>query len=313
MKKSVLCASLWILLFFVGCAKERLTLQLNLDQGSTYAMRVTTEQKMSQTVQGQQFAMDQTTMMEYVYDVTEVDEMGNTTIKMTYDKIGFTQDGPMGRTEYRSWEDTGTVPMTAKAFAVMAGKNVTMELSRRGHVTHISGTESIIDAMLKEFDLSIDDEMKKELEENLKRQFGEEAFKETMNEMFAVYPDRPVGIGDTWQAKAVVQMGFPMAIHNTWRLKGIKDGKVYVEVNSKIEPNTETSVKQMGMEMTYDVSGNQKGSLVLDESTGWLIEADLKQQFGGEVVVVGAQLGEAQTAGFTISMTGTVTVETIEQ
>ncbi len=313
MKRLFRYLSLVVFLFIVICAREKITLQLNLEQGSTYTMRVTTEQKISQTMHEQKFDMNQTIIVEYFYDVVELNEEGNAIVKMTYRKVGFNQDGPMGRIDYKSWEEPTTVPMAAKAFAALVGKSLTMEISPQGRVSHISGTDKILDAILKEFDSPMDNAAKKETEQHLKRQFGEDAIRETMNDMFAIYPKKPVGVGDTWHGEAVMAMGFPVVIHNTWRLKGIKNGKVYLDVNSKIKPNSEASVTQMGMEMTYDVSGDQKGSMVLDESTGWLREAELKQQFEGKIVVSGAMYGEAQTMEYPVSISGSSTIETIEE
>ncbi len=313
MKKIHLCSLLVVFLFIVSCTKERITLQLNLEQGVTYTRRVTTEQKISQTVQNQQFEMAQTMILEYGYDVTEVDDTGNTTVKISYANIGFTQDGPMGRTEYKSWEDADTVPMAAKAFAVMLGKNFTVVLSPQGRIARILGTESMLEEMIKAYDMPMDDRMRKEMEVSLKKQFGEEALKETLNDMFAIYPDRPVGIGDSWRTKTVVAMGFPMTIHHTWRLKRIEDGKVYIETSAKIEPNTDVKVTQMGMEVTYDISGEQKRSLVLDESSGWLREGEIEQQVGGKILVSSTPYGQPETIEYPITMSAKSTIETIEQ
>lgn len=313
MKKIFLCLSLAVLLFTVGCEKERTTLQLNLKQGALYTRRVTTEQKVSQTVRGQRLDMEQTMILEYGYDVTKVDDMGNATVRITYTNIGFTQDSPMGRIDYKSWEDTDSTPTAAKAFAAMPGKSFTIVLSPQGRITRIVGSESMLEDIIKAYDMPMDDNTRKQIVASLKKQFGEEALKETMNNMFAIYPDRPVGIGDSWSAKIAVTTGFPVIFHHTWKLKRIEDGKVYIEMNSKIEPNTAARVTQMGMEMTYDVRGEQKGTLVLDESSGWLSEADIKQMFKGNIVISSGRSGQKETMEYPIAMSGTSTIETIER
>jgi hypothetical protein len=104
-----------------------------------------------------------------------------------------------------------------------------------------------------------------------------------------------------------------MTFHHTWRLKRIEDGKVYIEMKSKIEPNAEARVSQMGMEMTYDISGEQKGTLVLDESSGWLSESEIKQNFKGKIVISSGPYGQKETMEYPVAMSGTSTIETIEQ
>lgn len=299
-------------LYFACQGGRKINLCLNLKQGTNYKYRLTTEQNISQTVQGQKVDVNQTTIMECIYDVKEVDEAGNTTVKFTYSKIGFIQDGPLGRIEYKSWEKADEVPLMVKAFASLVDQSLTIEMSSKGKVFKISGAGILIEKMLKLYDIPENDEMMNTIKENLKNHFGDEAIKETMEKMFAIYPNKPVGVGDSWHAKFSLAKGFPMILSSVWKVRSIKDGKVYIDVYTKIEPNKEADVMQIGgAEMSYELSGEQKGSMLLDEATGWCMEAKMDQDFEGKVNVSGGMFKESQE--WPINVSGSVTIETIKQ
>jgi hypothetical protein len=104
-----------------------------------------------------------------------------------------------------------------------------------------------------------------------------------------------------------------MTLVNVWKLRSIKNGKVHIDIYTKIEPNTKTSLMQIGdMKMSYVLSGEQKGYIIVDTLTGWVIESTIEQSFEGKVNIAGGMFGEGQEMGWPISITGTVTIEILE-
>lgn len=313
--KSLFRSLLLITLFIiVNCIGQKINLRLDIKQGTKYKSRITADQKISQTIQNQQIEMDQTIIMEFSYDVIDVNKAGNMIVKITYDEIGYIIDGPMGKVAYKSWEDPDSVPLMAKGFVGLLGQSLTMEITSRGKIINVSGTDKIIDNMLEDFDLPIDDEMKEQMEENMKNQFGDDAMNEMMQKMFAIYPEEPVGIGDSWHAKFVFTKGFPMILNNTWKLREIKNGKMYIDIYSKIEPNKDAKLMQMGgVEISYELSGEQKGYIIVDTLTGWLIGSKIDQEFEGKISTSGSMYGMEQDIEMPISTSGSIIIETIEE
>lgn len=296
-----------------SCAGKKVLLQLRLTEGLSRTSRVTTTQHIVQTLQGQTIDMEQSIIMEYIYDVLTVTEEGDATIKLTYSKIGFIQDGPLGKTEYRSWEEGKEVPLMAQGFASLVGQSVTMTLTPQGRVSEVSGFDALLDQVMKNFDMPSGSEMKEQLEENLRKQFGDVAFKETMEKMFAIYPDKPVGIGDSWSAEYTLTAGFPMIISNTWTVKAIVGDKVTVGVNSTIQPNKEGTLPQIGgVNITYEIQGTQQGHIILDTLSGWLWEGEVKQQMDGTMSMSGGMFGASEGMKWPIQMESVVQIETIE-
>jgi hypothetical protein len=309
MKKT--CGFLLAIIFMIiNCAGPKIDLKFNIKPGSVYSYKVTTEQQISQTIQGKVVDMDQTIIMEYRYDVKEINDQGNTVVDIVYERIGYMQDGPLGHIDYKSWEDNKEIPLLAQGFASLVDQGFTMEISPHGSVVAITGTEKIIDKMIKDMDLPESNGMTEEIKQGMQNQFGDAALKETMKSMFSIYPDRPVGVGDSWQATWNMSKGFPMILNNTWKLKEINDTEVILDVYTKVESNKEAILSQMGgMEMSYDLSGEQSGSMVLDRVTGWCTRSQLDQIFEGTIRATGEMFGGQEGLEWPIKVAGTVTIE----
>ena len=315
MKK--ICGFLLLMIFvIISCAGPKIDLKFDIKPGSVYKCRVTTNQQISQTIQGQVVDMDQTITMEYRYDVKEINDQGNTIVDIVYERIGYMQDGPLGKIDYRSWEDNKEIPALAQGFASLIDQGFTMEISSQGTVVDIKGGDKIIDKMVKDMDLPASDEMTEKIKQSMQNQFGDAALKETMKSMFSIYPDRPVGVGDSWQATWTMSKDFPfpMILNNTWKIKEISDTEVILDIHTKVESPEEAILTQsLGPEIFYDLSGEQSGSMVLDRITGWCTKSQLDQIFEGTIRASDGVSGGQEGLEWPIKVAGTVTIESIKE
>jgi len=296
----------------VQCAREKITLQLAVKPGDTFVTRTTNVQQISQTIQNVTNELAQEITMDLRYDVLSQKADSSSMIKMTYERIGFSQRGPFGSFEYRSWESPDEVPLAAQGFAILVGKSIEIELSTDGKVIGVSGHDAILDDMLESLEMTLDDNTRAMLKDNFKRQFGQDAVKENMGRMFVFYPDKPVGSGDSWNSIVKLATGIPLIVNNQCRITDIKDGKVMLAVESKIEPNKDERVTQvMGMDMFYDVHGMQEGTIVLDSISGWTLEGHLEQTFEGAVKITSQQVPE-ESMDIPMTVSSTITYATIE-
>lgn len=314
MKK--LCCFFLLLIFLIAnnCTGPKIELRFNVKPGTIYTYKVTTDQLISQTIKGQVLDMNQTIIMEHRYEVIEINDAGNTIVEIVYDKVGYMQDGPLGKIEYRSWEDTTDIPMIARGFASLVGQEFLVEISSQGSVVDVKGTDKIIKKMLEDLDLPAVGAMKEEMERNMRNQFGDDAFKENMKSMFNFYPDRPVGVGDSWQATWRMSKGFPMILHNTWKITKMNETEVFLDVYTKVESNKAATLMQIGgIEMSYDLSGEQKGTVVVDRETGWCTKSHLEQTFEGMIRTSGGMFGAQDGMEWPIEVAGTITIESTKE
>ena len=306
---------LFALIFLtIVCAGPKIDLRFNIKPGSVYNYKVTTEQQITQTIQGNVVDMEQTIIMEYRYDVKEINEQGNTIVDIVYERIGYMQDGPLGKIDYRSWEQNEEIPVLAQGFASLVDQGFTMEISSQGSVVGITGADKIIDKMIKDMDLPTSGGMTEGVKQSMQNQFGDAALKETMKSMFSIYPDKPVGVGDSWHATWSMTKGFPMILNNTWKIKAINDTEVVLDISTKVQSNKDAQLTQIGgMEMSYDLSGEQTGSMVLDRITGWCTRSQLDQEFEGTIRASGGMFGEQEGLEWPIKVVGTITIESSDE
>jgi len=289
-------------------AADEILLRFNLKEGKTYSMEMKSNQEISQTIQGQQIDMTQIVGMSYTYNVKKVDYEGNMTVEVVYDSVYFKQEGPMGQVEYDSANPDTDVPPLARGFAGLVGQKFTMEMTPMGIVKNVRGVDGLITNIVKQLNIA-DSNARISLEESLREQFGEEAMKDTLEKMTAIFPEGPVTIGESWTKKVEITTGTPMILDNTWTLKDRKEGVAFIQGDSVIRSNPEVpSVERGSMGINYELSGKQEGMIQVDEKTGWTIRGKLNQDFSGQVNIEKTEQMQ-DSLSWPISIKSTITLE----
>ncbi len=286
---SILVCALVILALLASCGggAKKLDLRLRLEAGQSYGAKMVADQTITQTLGGQTQTMTQTIGMAYTYDVQSVDADGTMQIKVTYDWILYKQDGPMGTVSYDSANPPATVPEAALGYAALVGRGFSMRLKPNGEIAEVQGVDEMLDQMLDALGVP-PGSARDELAASMQSQFGDEAMKESFEKAALFYPDKPVGIGDSWSKVISVETGIPMVLDTTWTLKARKGGVATVETRSAIQRNPKAQpVEMAGTTFTYEMSGEQSGTMQLDEKTGWLLGGTLKQNMAGQISAMG--------------------------
>lgn len=286
----------------------KVRLRLGLEQGKAYAMATVVEQKIDQDIQGRKVATSQRIGTDYTFEVQEVKRDGAMRAKVTYQRVRMEQDGPMGKVDYDSANPPEKVHALAQGAASLVGQSVTMELMPDGRITRLEGMDALFKRMLDgmEFPPGVP---KATMEEQLKRQFGDKAMRSSMEQLTAIYPEKPVAVGESWTRKARASVGFPMQVETTYTLKARKDGTALVGLKSKVAGDPKADPMKMGpLSMAFDVSGSQEGEMELDEATGWTKRAKITQDLSGKVKVEGMP-GQTEAMSWPITIQGTVAVE----
>jgi hypothetical protein len=279
---------------------DKLDLKLRLKKGEAYHVGVVVDQDITQTAPGaaQPQAMKQKIGMGYRMEVLDVDAEGKATLRTAYHDVSFRQESPAGVIAFDSSKPDGEVPPAARGFAALAGQQFTMALTRDGKVTEIRGVQEMLDAIVEKLDMP-PGPTRDAMAKTIKEQFGETAMREQMQNLFAFYPDQPVGVGDSWTQTVRISMGFPMVLENTYALKSRNAGVATIAVETKLGSNPDAKPLEMGtISIAYDLSGTQAGDLTVDEATGWTTAAKLKQDITGDMTVAAG--GNAQKVPLTI-------------
>jgi len=262
---------------------EKIQYQMRFKEGEKYYLRVVTEQKISQTVSGQEQNIEQTIGLGYDLDVKNVEPNGNAWVSYTYRWVKLIQKGAGGRVVYDSSEKGLPVPLMAQGFAALLEESFSLKTTPQGRVEAVEGLQTLRSNVGKKLP---EGPMKEAMMMGLKQFINEEGVKEMTESSMAIYPEKPVGIGDSWRKTVDLTQGAAMTIENEWILKDRKNGISFIEVKSSIKSNPKAVPMGMGStKVSYDISGKQQGLIELEELTGRLIRSKTNQEISGQMKV----------------------------
>jgi hypothetical protein len=206
--------------------------------------------------------------VDYSLAVDDVAGDGTMAVTMKYDAVRFRYKGPAGEAEYDSAKPPKDVPPVARGFAAVQGLAVKMRVSPSGQVVAVDRVEELKEQILRKLNLP-EGPQKATARKVLDEQFGEAAMKQNLQAMFALYPDQPVAVGDSWQRRVTTSKGLPAVLEATYTLKRRSSGVCTIEVHAKVSPNPDAPPVELGTgKMAYELNGEQKGTLEVDEGTG---------------------------------------------
>jgi hypothetical protein len=279
-------------------AGQKIQYKLNLRKGQSYYVRVISDSNVAQEMMGQKNVVEVTAGFGYRFDVKEVDEKGNGWVDCTFDWVKFRQKAPMMDVAYDSANKGSPVPAGAQGVAVFLGAGFSAKITPQGQVQEVKATEQLrknIEAQLPE-----GPERKQMLDAFEKQQLAE-SIKELCLSPMAVYPDKPVGIGDSW-SRTVSFRTQPLIFDNKWTLKDRKAGTAIIEAATGVKSNPE-ALQDAAVKMKLEMSGKRLGQIEIRESTGQIMRSKITQDLSGQMQT-GAATVSVKTHGInTFEMT----------
>jgi len=285
-----------VVLILTTCKVEKkVLLQLNFKEGKHYGLLMTTDQKISQEIQGQKMELDQTMKIGLDFNVVRVLDNGDAEIEVTYKRTGYRFYNPMiGTFEYDSDNPPAKIPPPALGFAALIGKGFTIVISPKGEVRELRGLDQMLAQVVNDLDLPPQAASAREqIVAALKKQFGDDATKEMLGQTFNIFPPDSIPIGGTWRKRIEMRSVYPMVIDARYTLQSIKENEAHISLSAEIGSNPKTSPLTFGgMTMEYQFSGKMEGELVLDLESGLTKSGRTNQVFSGEMKITGGPSGK---------------------
>ncbi len=104
-----------------------------------------------------------------------------------------------------------------RMFAGIKGKEFTMKVDEEGKVLEVSGFEQIVNGMVDS--LEVAEDIRMQMRASLKDQFNEQNIKDQFAQVFTIFPNKEVKVGDSWE--------------KSWQMGGRMPAKYTHEVYSK--------------------------------------------------------------------------------
>ncbi len=278
--------------------------------GEKYYLRIVTEQKISQNISGKELNIEQTMGLGYDFDVKNVEPNGNAWVSYTYRWAKFIQKVAGRKVVYDSSKKGLPVPPMTQGFAALLEESYSLKITPQGRVEAVEGLQTVLKNIGKKLP---EGPMKEAMMVGIKQFINEEAIKELTESSMAIYPEKPVGIGDSWRKTVALTQGYAMTVENEFILKDRKNGVSFIEVRSNIKSNPKAEPIVMGStKVRYELSGKQQGLIEIEESTGRLIRSRINQEASGHIKVeVAGQ--QSQGPPIPVKINGVVTCEMTER
>jgi len=290
-------------------AADKTQYRLRLEEGKQYYMQTINEQQISDPTPAKEGTVVMTIGIGAKLDVSNIDANGNAQVTYTYKwvKVG------IKATEekvYDSSKKDSTVPPELQWFAPLLEESFSLTITPEGRISEIKGLDKVRSNVRQKLPQG---QMQELAMSSLNQWLDDQALRERIENSMAIYPDKPVGIGDSWSRNIAYSHSFAMILENKWTLKARKNGVAVIEVVSTIKPNPQAKPLEVGTQgatSSYEFTGNQQGLIEMQESTGLIINSKINQQMTGKTTIKNAGRPGAPDITHPMEITGVVSMET---
>jgi len=308
--KLFLSIALTILTTFTVQAKKY-DISLNLEEGKTYTLNSKSSLIVTQSYKGNEMKI--TMNLDFGIDYT-VKTAGNNefVLDVKYTDLGMLMDMPQGKLDYSSGKEVSDTlnDLMSIMFDNMVGKSFEMTLDNKGKVKSVSGFDKIIAHLFDNLPSSIDMQ-KDQLMGQMNNAFGEDSFKQNMEAATAIFPDKPVKVGDTWEIETTINSTIEFNIKNVYTLEKVTKEFYLVKAIGSI--GTAQSLEFMernGVFAKQELSGTSESEISLNKKTGWIQLSEVKQDINGTTYMKQTEDGEVME--MPIKLDGVTTITNVK-
>jgi len=170
--------------------------------------------------------------------------------------------------------------MMDRVFAGIKGKEFTMKVDEEGKVLEVSGFDQIINGMTDS--IAMDEDTKMQVRVSLQDQFNEQAVKDQFAQVFTIFPNKEIKVGDSWDKSFQMGGRMPAKYKTKYTVKEIEGDHVSLSAQTNIGSGS----------TDMEIKGTQNGSLLVDSKTGLVINAEFDQDMetkagGMEIAIKG--------------------------
>jgi hypothetical protein len=271
-------------LIFTSCTPKEKNLGFNVKKGEKYKIEQSIEQKIVQTLEGQNTESNQLMNMEYTYDVTEVDSEGVANITATFDKVVVNINGNGEIFQYDSTKEPDSNNPLGSVYKGIIGKSLTMKIDKQGNVLDIEGVDKMMSDLINGLNLE-DVQIKESAQQLLEQNFGDEALRDSFSKVTKVYPPENTKVGDSWEDTQTINMGYPITVNSKYTLKEDEKDFLSIDMNSEIKTNGNAEpMDMMGIRARYDLNGNQNGTFKVNKNSGLAESGNSTQKIVGSII-----------------------------
>jgi len=270
-------------------AQNSANLKLNLEKNKVYKLKSTSEQTISQTVNG----IQQTTSVNSnsVVSIKMVDGSADFLIaELRFDTI-ITQTNAMGQIININSSLAGDIKSTEMADVMTCIMNrlsknaLYVKMDYTGKVIEIVNSKMLTDIITKDTS-SITGAAAPMIKMQIKNTISDKSLKTMVEMITGNLPGKQVAKGDKWDVTVNMNSGgMSLDIISTYKLDGVQGNNANINAESNIQTANNAEPLEYGpAKITYgDIKGLAKSTMVLDMQSGLLISSTTKTHIAGNL------------------------------
>jgi Family of unknown function (DUF6263) len=252
-----------------GAASASKVLKFNLEKGKGYDYDMVWD--MNQKIMGKETKIS----IGAVYSIRvdeDKDHIKSLTgiyrsFRMNMDMMGMKIDVDTDKPDLANGKDEPKGMPTAmlnKVFSGIVGKSFNMKVDEEGKVLEVTGFREMLQGMADS--MALNDEMKQQMMTSLNDQFNEQSVKDQFGQIFTIFPNTEIKVGDTWEKSFATGGKMAAKFSTTYTVKEIEGDHVTLATKTRIGSSGE-----------MDLSGDQTGTLLIDSKSGLMVNGEFDQ------------------------------------
>jgi len=263
-------------------------LTLNPPKGSTYYFEVNNEYSLKMKVDDKKTENSNKSNFGTYYEISK-DTAGNTMITLSYDKIHIRTKNGDNESDMDIANAANSINPVERMLGYLKDAKITAIVSPTGETKSVSGYKELGEKIIANFNPN-DENAKQIARQQWEKTIGQGIVKKNMDDLFKIFPDSAVHIGDTWRVIYQQSNDIPLKIKTSYTLKDINDNIAIVESDGVIYSDSTATAFLSFNSATVDLKGKQQGQYEMDTKTGMLISCNIKANVEGIVEVMGREI-----------------------
>lgn len=274
-----------------SCSKDKVKIEINLEEGQEYFQTMTMEGTMKQKLGEQNMNTDMTTSMRNKFVVKKANP-DYYDLEVSFDYMTMELKNQMGNMKFDS-RNPDTADIFSQIMGAMTDNFFTVKMKKDGSIMEVGGIDQMFKNVFDNFG-QISPQERMQLQAQLESQFGSDAFKDQMK-FSATYPEEGIAVGDTWEVEIPVQ-GTEQVYKTTYTVKEINSEDIVLEANGDIDMKVNATE-----ESSSEASGNVNITQKIDRKTGWLISGEGKMTMNMVTQAMGMEIPTEMDMNITMS------------
>jgi hypothetical protein len=216
------------------------------------------------------------------------DSSGNFLLSIAYDKIHvYSRNGDK---ENDADADNARLSLnpTERMLGILKNASLTAVVTPTGDVKDIRGYKELSSRLMAGLDTS-DAHVKQVAQAQLDKIIGSQMVQKNLDQLFKIFPDSAIHIGDKWKINAVQNGDFKLNVKSTFHLDDINSEIAFVKSESEIEGDR-MPLAMMGYSVIPDLKGTQIASYEIEAKTGMLLNSSIESEVKGNLQLQGREI-----------------------